>query len=113
MKIEIPDLSKGTHLVCVRQRWYFNYLVDGKVKRRSMKTTHYDEAVVERDKFIESLKTATTKKPRTLKEKVEADPTRYVYSRLPFFSVVAGKHLGFFKTKKLAIEARDNYINNQ
>jgi len=105
----IPDTSKHHHLVLRKGRFYAQYTVDGKVKCKSMKTEHFDEAVIARDLFFTSLK-GVVKKPRTPAEKVASDPKKFVYYRPPYSCVVGKRHLGFFRKRKEAEVARDRYI---
>jgi len=109
MKIEIPNTSRGNHIVFVRGIFYACYKVDGKTKRKSLETPHFKDALVERDKFYATL-TATTQAPRTPAEKVAANGKRYVHKRPSFGVVVEKKFLGYHKTRALAEAARDAYI---
>jgi len=109
MKIEIPNTSRGNHIVCVRGIWYAIYRVDGKVKRKSLETPHFDFAIIARDLFYATL-TATTQAPRTPAEKVAANGKRYVHMRPAYGVVVEKKFLGYHKTRALAEAARDAYI---
>lgn len=107
--IQIPDTSKGNHIIAVRGIWYACYTLNGKTKRHSLKTPHFADALIARDAFFESLK-APVKVPKTPAEKVALDNKKYIYRRPPFSVVIGKKHLGFFNKRKEAEIARDEYI---
>lgn len=108
-KTTIPDLTRGTFLSLRRGIWYAQYMTGDKIRLKSMKTEHLDLAKIAQAEFYATLGVAK-KKAKTWREKVEENSKKYVYKRPPYYTILGGKHLGFYYTRKEADNARDKFI---
>jgi hypothetical protein len=112
MKTELPSRGTGLSYIESKKSFYAIYYVDGKQARQSLSTTCIKEAKKSRDRLFRQLEAegATIRGGATIKEKIAANRSLYIYERPAFIVKCQGVFVGEAATRVEAEEMLDAYV---
>ena len=101
-------------MVQVKGLWFALYYRDGKLRRRSLRTSNKNDALLFRNYFFNDLVKdgATIYTGRKPQDKVLDKPNLYIYERAPYQFKVKGKVLCESWDRSEVERARDKFLGN-